>query len=139
MRSSILKLAVTSLAHHFLDVNSNPSYKLSPGGPGYELVWGSTAILPYLLSLTPENDLGASFNAIANHEQTLLAPLLAFLTSPEQEARGVRIVGQDKLDLSRVPTVSFVVTGQNALKSKDVVKYFDQQGDVSARNRNVVL
>ena len=31
---------------------------------------------------------------------------------------------------SRVPTVSFVVQGEKPLKSKDVVKVFDQKGGV---------
>jgi selenocysteine lyase/cysteine desulfurase len=32
---------------------------------------------------------------------------------------------------SSVPTISFVVVGQEAMKNKDVVKVFDQKGGVS--------
>jgi len=113
-----------------LDVGST-SYKLQPGGPGYELVYGSTGILDYLLSLTSHNDLKKTFDAIATHEQTLVNALLSYLTGPAQRARGVRVVGDEKGSLSRVPTISFVVVGQKPLKSKDIVSVFDQKGGVS--------
>jgi hypothetical protein len=118
--------------HHFLKVDNLP-YKRQPGGPGYEIVYSTTAVLPYLLSLSAANadSLEASFDAIAVYEQKLLEPLLGFLTAPEQFERGVRVVGDDKPGMGRVPTVSFVVTGQRAIKSKDVVKVFDAKGGVS--------
>jgi len=109
----------------------NDPYKLQPGGPGYELAYATTGVVPYLKSLTPEDDLTASFDAIANHEQTLLEPLLLFLTDAKQFERGVRVVGTSEINLSRVPTVSFVVVGQNAIKSKDIVGAFDKKGGVS--------
>jgi selenocysteine lyase/cysteine desulfurase len=87
--------------------------------------------VPYLKSLTPEDDLAASFDAIANYEQKLLAPLLLFLTDAKQVERGVRIIGTGEISLSRVPTVCFVVGGQNAIKSKDIVGAFDKKGGVS--------
>jgi selenocysteine lyase/cysteine desulfurase len=130
VRASVLKSSVASLAHHFLDVDTK-SYKLQPGGPGYELVYGSTGVVDYLLSLTPANDLMKTFEAIAVHEQELLKPLLAYLTDPARRERGVRIVGDEKPGPTRVPTISFVVVGQNPLKSKDIVKVFDQKGGVS--------
>ena len=102
-----------------------------PGGYGYESVYATTGVIPYLLSLTPQNDLKASFEAIADHEQALLQPLLGFLTDPTQKERGVRIVGSEQSGLSRVPTVSFVVVGQRALKSRDIVEVFDKKGGVS--------
>jgi hypothetical protein len=97
-------------------------------------VYSTTAILPYLISLSPSNakSLEASFDAIAAYEQNLLNVLLGFLTAPEQVERGVRVVGDDKVGMGRVPTVSFVVTGQRAIKSKDIVKVFDAKGGVSA-------
>lgn len=122
---------LSSLAHHFLPVDKVPAYKLQPGGRGYELVYTTTAVLPYLLSLTPSSSLDASLNAIADHEQSLLKPLLGFLTDANQVERGVRIVGDDKFGLERVPTVSFVVTGQRAIKSRDIVNVFNQRGGVS--------
>ncbi|KAG1791250.1 pyridoxal phosphate-dependent transferase [Suillus plorans] len=132
VRPAAMQTSLTSLAHNFLKVDDKP-YKLQPGGPGYELVYGATAIVPYLKSLTPEDDLVASFNAIADHEQNLLAPLLRFLTDARQVDRGVRIVGTSEINLSRVPTVSFVVVGQNAIKSKDIVEAFDKKGGIGIR------
>ncbi|KAG1815873.1 pyridoxal phosphate-dependent transferase [Suillus variegatus] len=129
VRSAALQTSLTSIVHHFLKVDDKP-YKLQPGGPGYELVYGAMAIMPYLKSLTPEDDLKASFNAITNHEQTLLSPLLHFLMDAKQVDRGVRIVGRSKINLSRVPTVSFVIVGQNVIKSKDVVGVFDKKGGI---------
>ena len=110
------------------------AYKLQPGGPGYEITYGTTGVLPYLLSLSTgpsgPGTLQDSFALIAAHEQTLVEPLLAFLTAPEQLDRGVRVVGNDKPGPDRVPTISFVVTGQRAMKSKDVVGFFDSRGGV---------
>lgn len=125
--------ALASIAHHFLKVDKL-SYKLQPGGPGYEIVYSTTAILPYLLSLSAGSSgsatLETSFELIAAHEQTLVKPLLAFLTAPEQVERGVRVVGDEKAGNSRVPTISFIVTGQRPLKSKDIVGAFDAKGGV---------
>lgn len=120
---------MTKIVHHFLDVDT-VAYKLQPGGPGYELVYGATGVIPYLLSLTPKNDLRASFDAIAAHEQTLLQPLISFLVDPVQKERGVRIVGEETVNLGRVPTVSFIVTGQRPLKSRTIVDFFDKKGGV---------
>ena len=108
-------------------------YKLQPGGPGYEIVYATTAVLPYLLSIAPAkaNSLDAAFSAIAAHGINLLQTLLGFLTASEQFERGIRVVGDDKIGPGRVPTVSFVVTGQRAIKSKDIVKVFDAKGGVS--------
>lgn len=133
VRLSSLLGSVSAITHHFLKVDHR-SYKLQPGGPGYELVYGTTGVLPYLLSLTPSNDLKASFNAIAAHEQKLLQPLLAFLTAPEQTERGVRIVGEESPGINRVPTISFVVVGEKATKSSDIVKVFDKEGGVSSES-----
>ena len=82
--------------------------------------------------MTPKKDLKATFEAIAAHEQTILKPLLSFLTDPAQKARGVRIVGEETVNLERLPTVSFVVTGQRPLKSRDIVDVFDKKGGVSS-------
>ncbi|KAG0695144.1 pyridoxal phosphate-dependent transferase [Suillus ampliporus] len=132
VRSAALQASLTSVAHHFLK-GDDKLHKLQPGGPGYELVYGATAVVPYLKSLTPKDDLAASFNAIAHHEQKLLAPLFFFLTDVKQVDRGVRIVGTSEINLSRVPTVSFVVIGQTAIKSKDIVGAFDKKGGIGIR------
>lgn len=132
VRSSALLSSLSKVVHHFLQVDSKP-YKVQVGGPGYELVYGATGAVPYLLSLTPENNLDASFDAIATHEQLLLQPLLSFLTDQKQYDRGVRVVGSGEVNALRVPTVSFVVVGQNAMKSKDVVGFFDRKGGIGIR------
>ncbi|KIJ62257.1 hypothetical protein HYDPIDRAFT_94816 [Hydnomerulius pinastri MD-312] len=132
IRSSALESSITSIAHHFLQVDGKP-YKIQVGGPGYELVHGASGVVPYLLSLTPENNLDASFAAIAEHEQSLLDPLLSFLKDEKQYDRGVRVVGTSEIDLSRVPTVSFTVIGQKPIKSKDVVAAFDKKGGIGIR------
>ncbi|KAG1745178.1 pyridoxal phosphate-dependent transferase [Suillus lakei] len=130
VRSAALQTSFTSIVHDFLKVDDKP-YKFQPGGPGHELVYGAAAIVPYLKSLTPEDDLAASFNAIANHEQKILTPLLRFLTDTKQVDRGVRIVGTNEVNFSRIPTVCFVVVGQNAINSKDIVEAFHQKGGIS--------
>ncbi|KAF8184396.1 pyridoxal phosphate-dependent transferase [Pholiota molesta] len=132
VRSTALEHSVSPIVHHFLKVDK-VAYKLQPGGPGYEAVYGTTGVVPYLLSLTPQNDLKASFDAIAQHEQTLLQPLIDFLIAPAQRERGVRIVGEETVNLDRVPTVSFVVVGQKPLKSRAIVEYFDAKGGVGIR------
>ncbi|KAJ3983500.1 pyridoxal phosphate-dependent transferase [Lentinula detonsa] len=132
VRLSSLHDSVAAITHHFLKVDKK-SYKLQPGGPGYELVHGTTGVLPYLLSLNPENNLQASFDAIAAHEQKLVQPLLAFLTAPKQIERGVRIVGAENAGVTRVPTISFIVVGERATKSSDIVKVFDKKGGIGIR------
>ncbi|KAF8880229.1 pyridoxal phosphate-dependent transferase [Gymnopilus junonius] len=136
VRQNALVNSVTPIIHHFLASNptiASTSYKLQPGGPGYELVYSITGVPAYLLSLTPSGTLQASFDAIAQHEQKLLEPLLEYLTDPKQRERGVKVVGEEKLGLSRVPTISFVVTGQRPIKSQDIVDVFDKKGGVGIR------
>jgi len=130
VRSSVLETSVAPLVHHFLKADTI-AYKLQPGGPGYETVYGSTGVVQYLLSLTPANNLQATWDAIADHEQLLLRKLLGFLTDEKRKARGVRIVGEEEVTLNRVPTVSFLVVGDRPLDSKDVVAVFDKKGGVS--------
>ncbi|KAF5334490.1 hypothetical protein D9611_013800 [Ephemerocybe angulata] len=132
VRQSALRNSVSPLVHHFIKAD-DISYKLQPGGPGYETVYATTGVNQYLLSLTPANDLNASFAAIAAHEQTLVQPLIAFLTHPAQWERGVRLVGDDTVGLNRAPTISFVVVGPHAMQSKDVVKVFDAEGKAGIR------
>ncbi|KAF8624947.1 hypothetical protein AX17_006973 [Amanita inopinata Kibby_2008] len=132
VRSAALELSISSIAHHFLKVDAKP-YKIQPGGPGYELVYGTTGVVHYLESLTPKSTLQASFEAIAIHEQELLKVLMGFLTHPDQKARGIRIVGEETVTLERVPTVSFVVVGQRPIKSREIVSAFDRKGGVGIR------
>jgi hypothetical protein len=126
----VLASSVSSIAHHFL--KAEHAYKLQPGGPGYETVYATTSVIPYLLSLTPANDLAATFDAIAAHEVKLVTALLSYLMAPEQVARGLRVVGVEEPSANRLPTVSFVIVGDRPMRSKDVVKVFDERGGVGA-------
>ena len=145
---------LTSLAHHFLTVEK-VSFKLMPGGPGYELPYGATGVLEYLLSISPisgrtssasltdpgsiysdpetHTRLKATFEAITKQEHTLMERLLRHLTSEKLVKRGLRIVGEETASEFREPTISFVVvdgeTG-GAVSGKDVVKVFDAKGNV---------
>lgn len=148
---------LTPLTHHFLSPSVDKvSYKLTPGGPGYELAYAITGVLEYLLSISPisgptssaslqdpgsiysdaetQTRLKATFAAISKHEQTLVKKLLGHLTSEKLVRRGVRVVGEEMTSERRVPTISFVVvkgeTG-NAIGGKDVVEIFDARGTVS--------
>ena len=102
---------LTSIAHHFLSVDTS-------------LTNSNLAVFPCLLSSAPSgaNSLDAAFSTIAIHEQELLHVLLGAVE------RDVRVVGDE---MARVPTVSFVVTGRRAIKSKELVKVFDAKGGVS--------
>ncbi|KAJ7258105.1 pyridoxal phosphate-dependent transferase [Mycena haematopus] len=131
VRTAALASSVSSIAHHFLP--SDRAGKLQPGGPGYETVYGTTSVIPYLLSLTPAHELSATFAAIAAHETRLVSALLAFLTAPAQRARGVRVVGVEEPSTDRVPTVSFVVVGERPMRSKDIVRVFDERGGIGIR------
>jgi selenocysteine lyase/cysteine desulfurase len=126
-RASSLQTSITSVVHHFLSYDTK-SLKLQPGGPGYELVYSCTGIVEYLRSLAPSGSLEDAFSAIAEHEQTLVQPLLSYLKS--QGSRGVKIVGDEGSGLSRAPTVSFVVAGDRPIASRDIVKVFDDKRNV---------
>ncbi|KAF7307987.1 Aminotran-5 domain-containing protein [Mycena kentingensis (nom. inval.)] len=135
-RLPALTTSVSSIVHHFITPGSSAythSYKLQPGGPGYECVYGATAVIPYLLSLTPAADLDATFAAIAAHETQLATKLLGFLTAPEQAARGVLVVGDEQPGETRLPTISFVVVGERPIRSPDIVKVFDERGGIGIR------
>ncbi|CAE6350150.1 unnamed protein product [Rhizoctonia solani] len=124
-----------SLAHYFLPKGEGSPYKLQPGGPGYERSYAITAVLEYFYSLSPSgNDLSTAFDLIAEHEAGLMHPLMECLMSPEMYNRGVRIVGPESKDPTvRAPTISFVVVGDKPMRSQDVVKKFDELGNVGIR------
>ncbi|KAH9918698.1 PLP-dependent transferase [Amylocystis lapponica] len=130
VRAPAMTGSLTSLAHHFLKVDMKP-YKLQPGGPGYELVYGCTAVPPYLRGLAASGTLADAFALIATHEQKLVGLMLDCLRS--KHARGVRIVGDEFAGPSRVPTISFVVVGERAMRSEDMVAAFDAKGGVGIR------
>jgi selenocysteine lyase/cysteine desulfurase len=104
--------------------------KLVPGGPNFELSYGSTAVLPYLLGLSGKKESGdfVTLKRLANarigeHEEKLMGPLLEFLRSKKD--KGVRILGLEEGDSAkRAPTISFVIEGKS---SKQVAESFDEQ------------
>ena len=126
-RRASLTSSLTSLAHHFLRADDKP-YKLQPGGPGYELPWGCTPVVPYLKSLTVSGTLEDAWGAVARHEQVLLGELLGYLRGKYE--RGVRIVGEEREGEGMVPTVSFVVAGERGIASREVVEAFDRRQNV---------
>lgn len=140
-RKSSLDNSLTSLAHYFLKDHE----KLEPGGPGYEVTYGTTGVLPYLLSLAGNSGLegksdgellDVAYQRIAAHEEELMKPIFDFLLSEEAKKAGVRIVGPEsgKVEV-RAPTISFVVVGPDGktkrLQSKDVVAKVHSQPGVS--------
>jgi len=60
-----------------------------------------------------------------------VAPLIHYLTDAKQWERGVRLVGDASINLMRAPTISFVVVGDRAIKSRAIVEIFDEKGGVS--------
>jgi len=140
VRSESLKTSLIPLTHHFIPAEGK-AYQLQPGGPGYELVYATTAVLPYFFSLSanpsPSTDenvkaaLDDAFTRIETHEHNLIEPLLAYLRSKKE--RGVLIVGDEQNSPSRVPTISFIVKGDKPISSKQVVSYFDKLGGVGIR------
>lgn len=140
-RKSSLTGSLRALTHHFLNI-PELAYKICPGGTGYEVTYAVSAVVPYLLSLSNSSvelnaevpkKLGETFRLIAAHEQAIFSPLIDYLTSEEARKKGVLVVGSDKIDKSRAPTVSFVVKKEDgtSIKSKDIVSFFDKRGKVS--------
>lgn len=115
--------AAKSPNHFFVSEDAVPT-KLEPGNVNYELAASLVGILDYMRALGAhhgighephgigdELDLGACFARIAQHEEALVRPLLAFL----DEHPRVRLVGSASADgAARVPTVSFTVDGRRA-------------------------
>lgn len=135
VRRLVLEQSVKSTAHHFLSPGvDKKGFKIQPFGGGYESVWGSTAVVPYLKSLTLTGTLEAGYESIAAHDIELAATLLSFLTAEPQRRRGIRVVGSETPGPDRMPTISFVVIqGSNAereISSKELVADFDARGKV---------
>jgi hypothetical protein len=133
VRKTALETSVQSIIHHFLSpAVDSIGYKLQPAGPGYELTWVSTAVLPYLKSLTTAGTLQSTYEAMSAHDSELATMILGYLTSEKVFSRGVRIVGSGESSPERMPTISFLVTagssGEPGMKSKEVVGKFDKRG-----------
>ncbi|KZO90105.1 PLP-dependent transferase [Calocera viscosa TUFC12733] len=130
---------LSSLAHYFFNPAPIKAMKLQPGGAGYELTYGTSAVLPYIRSLGgPNGDLDVAFQRMAAQEELLVKKLMAYLTSEVSYKKGVRIVGYEGSDsLKRAPTISFIVVGEDGLskkiQSKEVVAAFDKKGNMGIR------
>jgi cysteine desulfurase family protein (TIGR01976 family) len=126
--------ALPSLNHFFIGPEVLP-YKLQPGNVNYELSYGCMGINDYLVavashmnptadSVKPANarqQMQAAFNQFEAHEELLAERLLSWLRT----RTNVRVIGQTASDAAlRVPTISFVVNGQN---SESIVRAVDAQ------------
>jgi hypothetical protein len=136
VRKKALEKSVHSVVHHFLSPSYDSiGYKLQPAGPGYESVWGSTAIVPYLEGLTSTGTIEAGYDLISAHDSELARTLLSYLTAPKQRERGIRVVGSEKAGPDRMPTVSFVLVEsadrKPPMNSKAMIAQFDKRGTVS--------
>ncbi len=119
-----LLLEARGLNHDFYPEDRIPE-KLEPGGVCHELVAGLPGILEHMDALDaelfdapadPGQRLERTFDAIAQHEMALVAPLLDFLGARP----GVRLHGSAEADPDRrVPTVAFSVAG---MPSQEVVR-----------------
>ncbi|KAI0800423.1 hypothetical protein C8Q74DRAFT_1444329 [Fomes fomentarius] len=108
-RHSWLTSSLSSIGHHFPQVDEKP-YKLQPGGPGY---------------LRGQEDRGVRI--VGDERKGLLTSFsLSSLCS-------LGVSSGPVLGLGRVPTVSFVVVGERARKSRDDVAVFDKEGNVGIR------
>ena len=104
---------LTSQNHFFIGPEEG-SYRFEPGNVNHELTASLPAIPEYLAELGERSGRAATvdgaFEAIAEHESQLAAPLLDFL----RERPGVRILGRDQAGPDRAPTISFVVHGRDS-------------------------
>jgi hypothetical protein len=135
VRKQALENSVNSVVHHFLSPWADSiGYKLQPAGPGYESVWGTTAVIPYIESLTSEGTLDAGYKIMAAHDAEIAETILKYLTTEKQRNRGIRVVGSETPSAERMPTISFVITegtnGEPAMKSKALIDEFDKRGKV---------
>jgi cysteine desulfurase family protein (TIGR01976 family) len=126
-----LLLALPSLNHYFIGTEVIP-YKLQPGNVNYELSYGCVGINEYLADVgtglgctgAARQKMQAAFDAFEHHEDALAERLLAYLRTKA----GVRIIGLPSalaVPGARVPTVSFMVQGQ---QSEAIVRHMDRFG-----------
>ena len=122
-----LLLSLPSLNHHFIGPEVLP-YKLQPGNVNFELSWGCAGIADYLHDMgtalgaagSTRQRMQTAFDAFAQHEDWLAEQLLSYLRCK----RDVRIIGHDRVSSgNRMPTISFVVTGQH---SESIVRHLDK-------------
>jgi selenocysteine lyase/cysteine desulfurase len=110
--------------NHFFIPETRLAAKLQPGGVNFELVHAAGAIPDYAATL--------SYDAVARHEAALAERVLSLLRG----RRGVRIIGHDRVDAGRLPTVSFTVEGRDAASIPPLFDEFKigiKYGDFYAR------
>ena len=124
-------LELDSLNHDFIGRDRVP-YKLQPGNVNYELAWGCAGIPDYLAALAAHHGADA-FELIAEQEEALAAPLLAWLGARND----IRIIGRRTADRAqRVPTISFVADGRSSAEivaAVDPARIGIRYGDFYAR------
>ena len=117
--------------NHFFVGEDVVPYKFEPGNVCHELCASLPGVLEYLDALDEHHFAGAPadqatrlgrvFGLIAQHEQSLAEPLLAFLDG----RAGARIIGPSSGHLAvRVPTIAFTVEG---MRSDEVVARLDEE------------
>lgn len=121
-----LLLEAASPNHFFVPDDALPA-KLEPGNANYELAASLVGIVEYAEALgahhgwSAELDFDTCFEHIAEHEESLVTPLLEFLGGQPR----VRLIGDiDPALDSRVPTVSFTVEGR---RSSEIPPLLDEQ------------
>jgi cysteine desulfurase family protein (TIGR01976 family) len=122
-----LLLSLPSLNHFFIGKDVLP-YKLQPGNVNYELSYGCIGIHEYLCDVgsalgalgSTRQRMQAAFDAFEQHEDQLAERLLSWLRGK----KGVRIIGRPAATSgARVPTISFVVAGQ---EPEAIVRHVDR-------------
>lgn len=119
-----LWLAGEPQCHFFIAPDALPG-KHEPGNVNFELTASLVGIERYLCEVAEAHGgramMGDAYGPIADHEETLVAPLIEFLDAHP----AVRIVGESTADRNRrVPTVSFTVDGRSA---SEIPRWLDQR------------
>lgn len=129
-----------NLYHYFYGKDKVPA-KLEPGNASYELSYSSIGIVEYLAELGEQagatgsmrEKIEAAFDQITQHENNIAERLLKYLRSRDD----CRIIGFDHGDdPRRVPTISFIIEGQDAgeiAKKIDAYNIAVRFGDFHAR------
>ena len=129
-----------NLYHYFYGKDMVPA-KLEPGNANYEMAYASVGIVDYLASLgerageqgSTREKIETAWAAITEHENRIAERLLNWLRSRDD----CRIIGRERGDdPRRVPTISFVVDGQDSGKiarQMDAYNIAIRFGDFHAR------
>jgi cysteine desulfurase family protein (TIGR01976 family) len=106
-----------NLYHYFYGKDKVPA-KLEPGNASYELAYSSIGIVDYLVALAERaghsggrrQNIQLAFKMITEHENLIAERLLSYLRVRDD----CRVIGFDRGDdPRRVPTVSFIIDGQD--------------------------